>query len=109
MDLPPLVFSLHDGDAGMADLLGGKGANLGEMTQLGLPVPPRPTSSCGSRGPRWPPRSHSGFGERTDLESTITKTTHAAITCRHHLAACSVAVVRPPLSGAPLTLEVGRA
>jgi pyruvate,orthophosphate dikinase len=23
----------------MADLLGGKGANLGEMTQLGLPVP----------------------------------------------------------------------
>jgi pyruvate,orthophosphate dikinase len=36
---PPLVYSLHDGDAGMADLLGGKGANLGEMTQLGLPVP----------------------------------------------------------------------
>jgi len=33
------VFSLHDGDAGMADLLGGKGANLGEMTRLGLPVP----------------------------------------------------------------------
>ena len=33
---PPLVYSLHDGDAGMADLLGGKGANLGEMTQLGL-------------------------------------------------------------------------
>ncbi len=36
---PPLVYSLHDGDATMADLLGGKGANLGEMTQLGLPVP----------------------------------------------------------------------
>jgi pyruvate,orthophosphate dikinase len=35
----PLVYSLHDGDARMADLLGGKGANLGEMTQLGLPVP----------------------------------------------------------------------
>jgi pyruvate,orthophosphate dikinase len=33
------VFSLHDGDAGMADLLGGKGANLGEMTRLGLSVP----------------------------------------------------------------------
>ncbi len=29
-----------DGDAGMRDLLGGKGANLAEMTRLGIPVPP---------------------------------------------------------------------
>ncbi len=29
-----------DGDAGMAALLGGKGANLAEMASLGLPVPP---------------------------------------------------------------------
>jgi len=29
-----------DGDAGMKALLGGKGANLAEMTRLGLPVPP---------------------------------------------------------------------
>ncbi|MFN7951036.1 MAG: pyruvate, phosphate dikinase [bacterium] len=29
-----------DGNAGMKDLLGGKGANLAEMTNLGLPVPP---------------------------------------------------------------------
>jgi len=29
-----------DGSAAMADLLGGKGANLAEMTVLGLPVPP---------------------------------------------------------------------
>ncbi len=29
-----------DGDAGMRDLLGGKGANLAEMSALGLPVPP---------------------------------------------------------------------
>jgi len=29
-----------DGDAGMKDLLGGKGANLAEMASLGLPVPP---------------------------------------------------------------------
>ena len=29
-----------DGDASMKDLLGGKGANLAEMTLLGLPVPP---------------------------------------------------------------------
>ncbi len=35
----PLVMSLHDGDRSMVDLLGGKGANLAEMTRLGLPVP----------------------------------------------------------------------
>ncbi len=29
-----------DGDAGMKELLGGKGANLAEMSSLGLPVPP---------------------------------------------------------------------
>jgi len=29
-----------EGDASMADLLGGKGANLAEMSKLGLPVPP---------------------------------------------------------------------
>jgi pyruvate,orthophosphate dikinase len=29
-----------DGDAGMRNLLGGKGANLAEMCNLGLPVPP---------------------------------------------------------------------
>jgi pyruvate,orthophosphate dikinase len=29
-----------DGDAGMKNLLGGKGANLAEMSALGLPVPP---------------------------------------------------------------------
>ena len=29
-----------DGNAGMKSLLGGKGANLAEMTNLGLPVPP---------------------------------------------------------------------
>jgi len=34
-----LVMSLCDGDRGMVDLLGGKGANLAEMTRLGLPVP----------------------------------------------------------------------
>jgi pyruvate,orthophosphate dikinase len=29
-----------DGDGSMRDLLGGKGANLGEMAHIGLPVPP---------------------------------------------------------------------
>ena len=39
-----LVYSFGrartDGDGAMKDLLGGKGANLAEMTRLGLPVPP---------------------------------------------------------------------
>jgi pyruvate,orthophosphate dikinase len=34
------VYSLAEGDSEMRDLLGGKGANLAEMTRLGLPVPP---------------------------------------------------------------------
>jgi pyruvate,orthophosphate dikinase len=34
------VYLLNEGRAGMRDLLGGKGANLAEMTRLGLPVPP---------------------------------------------------------------------
>jgi pyruvate,orthophosphate dikinase len=36
-----------DGDAGMKELLGGKGANLAEMTNLGIPVPPGFTISTG--------------------------------------------------------------
>lgn len=34
------VWLFHEGDAKMRNLLGGKGANLAEMTNLGLPVPP---------------------------------------------------------------------
>ncbi|MEU5312509.1 pyruvate, phosphate dikinase [Streptomyces sp. NPDC021562] len=34
------VYDFHEGRRDMADLLGGKGANLAEMTRLGLPVPP---------------------------------------------------------------------
>lgn len=34
------VYDFTEGDRTMADLLGGKGANLAEMTKLGLPVPP---------------------------------------------------------------------
>jgi pyruvate,orthophosphate dikinase len=34
------VYEFAEGNRGMADLLGGKGANLAEMTRLGLPVPP---------------------------------------------------------------------
>ena len=38
-----------DGDSSMADVLGGKGANLAEMSSNGLPVPPGftlPTHVC---------------------------------------------------------------
>ena len=34
------VYDFSEGDKSMKDLLGGKGANLAEMTKLGLPVPP---------------------------------------------------------------------
>ena len=35
-----LVYAFAEGDMDQKDLLGGKGANLAEMTRLGLPVPP---------------------------------------------------------------------
>jgi pyruvate, orthophosphate dikinase len=34
------VYDFHEGNKDMKNLLGGKGANLAEMTNLGLPVPP---------------------------------------------------------------------
>jgi pyruvate, orthophosphate dikinase len=34
------VYDFHEGNRDMKDLLGGKGANLAEMTNMGLPVPP---------------------------------------------------------------------
>ncbi len=33
------VYMFKEGNATMRNLLGGKGANLAEMTSLGLPVP----------------------------------------------------------------------
>ncbi|MHB1164039.1 MAG: pyruvate, phosphate dikinase [Candidatus Nanopelagicales bacterium] len=38
--MPPLVYDFAEGSREQVDLLGGKGANLAEMTRLGLPVPP---------------------------------------------------------------------
>ena len=34
------VYDFAEGNKDQKDLLGGKGANLAEMTRLGLPVPP---------------------------------------------------------------------
>jgi len=51
-----------DGHAGLKNILGGKGANLAEMTSLGLPVPPGFTISteicthfteAGGQLPQW--------------------------------------------------------
>ncbi|MCW2694162.1 MAG: pyruvate phosphate dikinase, partial [Mycobacterium sp.] len=38
--MPQYVYDFAEGNRSMKDLLGGKGANLAEMTNLGLPVPP---------------------------------------------------------------------
>ncbi|HWC34482.1 MAG TPA: pyruvate, phosphate dikinase [Mycobacteriales bacterium] len=38
--MPKYVYDFHEGNKDLKDLLGGKGANLAEMTNLGLPVPP---------------------------------------------------------------------
>ncbi|MDP9431992.1 MAG: pyruvate, phosphate dikinase [Actinomycetota bacterium] len=38
--MPRYVYDFSEGSRDLVDLLGGKGANLAEMTRLGLPVPP---------------------------------------------------------------------
>ena len=66
--MPKLVYDFTEGNKDLRDLLGGKGANLAEMTNLGLPVPPGfiiTTDACryylaeGSCRTAWPPRSTS--------------------------------------------------
>lgn len=74
------VYSFKDGNAGMRDLLGGKGDGLREMTQLGFPVPPGftiTTEACNrffKNGNQFP----SGMWEQTaralqELEATTNK------------------------------------
>ena len=61
------VYDFSEGNKDMRELLGGKGANLAEMTRIGLPVPPGftiTTEVCNHysaqgrlpRGPRSPGR-----------------------------------------------------
>ncbi len=50
------VFNFEEGDGKNKQLLGGKGANLCGMTQIGLPVPPDSSS---------PPRLASSISMRT--------------------------------------------
>ncbi len=62
---------VSDGDAGMKNLLGGKGANLAEMASLGLPVPPGftiTTEVCTAyyeHNRQWPP------GLTTQVEAAL--------------------------------------
>jgi pyruvate,orthophosphate dikinase len=44
--VPKFVYDFAEGNRDMLELLGGKGANLAEMTNLGLPVPPGFTISA---------------------------------------------------------------
>ena len=43
------VYMFSEGDMTMRNLLGGKGANLAEMTSIGLPVPQIGRASCRER------------------------------------------------------------
>src|ERR1700737_1759429 len=54
------VYLFSEGNAGMRDLLGGKGAGVAEMMRIGLPVPPGftiTTTACNAyfeKGQKWP-------------------------------------------------------
>jgi pyruvate,orthophosphate dikinase len=56
------VYTFEDGNANMRNLLGGKGAGLAEMTNIGLPVPPGftiTTEACNAyydSGKTFPPK-----------------------------------------------------
>ena len=64
-----------EGKAGLRDLLGGKGANLAEMTGLGLPVPPGfivTTRACNAylaAGQKFPAGSRDRAGVRRSQDS----------------------------------------
>jgi pyruvate, orthophosphate dikinase len=71
------VYDFSEGNKDMKDLLGGKGANLAEMTTMGLPIPPGftiTTEACltflAQGGP--PPEMLAEAGEHlTTLETTM--------------------------------------
>ena len=59
------VYDFHEGNREMKNLLGGKGANLAEMTRMGLPVPLGFTVTCAAcnayrAAGRGVPRGHGG-------------------------------------------------
>lgn len=74
------VYLFKEGKADMRDLLGGKGANLAEMTNIGLPVPPGltiTTEACNeyyAQGKKWPEGLEEELKEKlTSLEEMAGK------------------------------------
>jgi pyruvate, orthophosphate dikinase len=66
-DSTKFVYDFTEGNKDLKDLLGGKGANLAEMTNLGLPVPPGftlTTEAC---------RAHLSGGEPPSLRAEVSE------------------------------------
>src|SRR5919204_906225 len=83
--MPAYVYDFAHGSRDMRDLLGGKGANLAEMTRIGLPVPDGfivTTEACRAYlrdGERWPDGLHEEVSEHlAALEERIGKRLGAA-------------------------------
>ncbi len=82
IDMAKWVYTFGDGKAegesSMRDLLGGKGANLAEMSNLGLPVPPGftiPTSVCTyfyDHGRQYPPELEAEVSRALDYVGGLT-------------------------------------
>ncbi len=75
------VYNFKEGKASMKDLLGGKGANLAEMSNIGLPVPHGftiTTEACNeyyNKGQDiWPELNDEIFGKLAELEAATGKT-----------------------------------
>ncbi|MGE5631514.1 MAG: pyruvate, phosphate dikinase [Caulobacteraceae bacterium] len=75
------VYNFKEGKASMKGLLGGKGANLAEMTNIGLPVPPGftiTTEACNEYYEKgadlWPELIDEIFSKLKELEATTGKT-----------------------------------
>jgi pyruvate,orthophosphate dikinase len=62
-----------EGDAGMKDILGGKGANLAEMTNLGIPVPPGFTISTEVCAAFYENKRNYPAGLEQDVRAYLTK------------------------------------
>ena len=60
-----------EGDAKMKDLLGGKGANLAEMTNLGIPVPPGFTISTAVCAAYYQNKNKYPAGVKEEVESVL--------------------------------------
>jgi pyruvate,orthophosphate dikinase len=62
-----------EGDAKMKDILGGKGANLAEMTNLGIPVPPGFTISTGVCAAYYENKEKYPAGVKEEVEAGLKK------------------------------------